>query len=63
MRHRPRCRSREVTRRPHDAASPPLLVTGSDEEAVRCGIAALLVTQSDEEGPRCGIARAAGHAK
>ncbi len=39
MRHRPRCWSREVTRRPHDAASPPLLVTRSDEEAARCGIA------------------------
>ncbi len=33
MRHRPRCRSREVTRRPHDAASPALLVTRATASA------------------------------
>ncbi len=42
MRHRPRCWSREVTRRARDAASPPLL-TGPETRAGTAGGTALVV--------------------
>jgi hypothetical protein len=54
MRHRPRCWSREVTGRARDAASPPLLVTRSDGEAPRCGIAPLLTgPETPHRGQHC----------